>query len=87
MTKQWTLTWGDHVWTEDDLTAGDISLAQAVTGDGWNSHEVTRGPLHAANLLAILIARTEGRPLQAVSVELAAVPATVLAGAIGVKDA
>lgn len=80
---RWKLTWGDHEFTEDDLTVGDIAAAQALTGDGWRSADPLAGPNHAANLLAILVARVEQRPAMDVVLEVAARPAVDLVKALG----
>lgn len=85
--KKWTLTYGKSVFSEADLTAGDIALAQIVTGDGWYSADPLRGPNHTANLLAILVARTEGRELHAVQREVAEMTAAALVDSLDVVDA
>lgn len=86
MNLGWKLTWGEHSWTEADLTVAQAALAQLVTGDGWNSANPLAGPNHAANLLAILVSEREKRDLADVIVEIGSRPATDIAAAIGPAD-
>lgn len=82
----WKLTWGDHVFTEADLTVADVAAAQVLTGDGWRSADPLQGPNHAANLLAVLVGRAEGRSALAVVEELAVLPAAEIVKALGPSD-
>lgn len=79
----WAITWAGHRFTGDDVTVADAGLAQTLTGDGWRSADPLAGPAHAANLLAILLARREGRTLDDVLDELGARPAAELVAALG----
>lgn len=83
----WSITWGKHTFTSDDLTVQDIAAAQMLTNDGWRSADPLTGPNHAANLIGAVVSRLERRPLTDVIAEVAVSPALVLIDAIKVLDA
>ena len=78
----WKITWGDQSFTDADLTVGDLALASMLAGEGWNSCDPTSGPNACANLIAAVVARRTGRPLQEVSAEVAGTPAIRLLQAL-----
>lgn len=80
----WKLTWRGKTYTEDDVIGADLFTAEVVTPDGLFSADPTRGWIHAANLFAILAARIDGRDFQEVVGEIAAAPASEVAGLVGV---
>lgn len=81
--RQWTLSWKGSTFTAADLTVGDWAALELVNGGGWDCADPTLGPGHAANLLAVLVARAETRPLETVMAEIASLPASALVEALG----
>jgi hypothetical protein len=81
-TPKWRLTWGEHSWTEDDITTSQFALASLVIADGWNSANALASPNHAANLLAILVSGATGDPLDEVLADIGGRPAGELVAAL-----
>lgn len=82
----WKLTWGDHTFTEQDLTGQHAALLALIHKDeSWTPLGVSPldGPVALMAYLAAFIAIAEGRDCLEVQIELAEQPLTDLMGAVG----
>lgn len=82
----WKITWRGASFTADDLVGSDLSYLATLTGDGWGGADPWRGPAHTANLIAVFVSRTTGRPMAEVLDEIAVAPAVELVAALGLAQ-
>lgn len=81
-TAGWTLRYGEHTWTEQDLTAGHAYLVAEVVGvDSWQI-QPTSGPRGLIAWLAVLTAGATGRELLDVLAEINALTLAELTSCI-----
>ena len=83
----WRITWGEHTWTEADMTVAHmnaICLAQGV--DSWEQCNPLAGPGRALGVLAVFVAQAEGRAVDQVIQEIARRPASDLLNAFDTVD-
>ena len=83
----WRITWGDHVWTEADLTVAHLNAICLVQGvDSWDQCNPLAGPGRALGVRSVLVAQADGRSGDDVRKEIARRPASDLLEAIDVDD-
>jgi hypothetical protein len=64
--RGWSITWAGATWSDENcgLTSGDVCRLQVLVGDGWESCDPWKSPLHLASMIAVLLARdTDADPL------------------------
>lgn len=62
---EWQLSWRDHVWTAADLTISDlIVVGELLQVDSWAALEPTASPRACVGVLAVLIAKATGVPIE-----------------------
>ena len=83
----WRITWGDNVWTEEDLTVAHMNAICLVQGvDAWEQCDPLAGPGRALGVLAVLVAQAEGRDVNDVLLDIARRPASDLLNALDIVD-
>lgn len=83
----WTITWGERSWTDDDVLVADLADISILLGSAWENCEPSAGPAQLMTMIAVLEARTSGRPLDDVIGEVRIVPAAQLVAALGTREA
>lgn len=58
--KGWTITWGEHVFTDEDATTANLIAVSDLLGDDWNNISPWNGPRVLAAWLAVLLATKSG---------------------------
>ena len=83
----WRITWGEHVWTEEDMTVAHMNAICLVQGaDSWEQCNPLAGPGRALGVLAVFVAQAEGRAVDQVLQEIARRPASDLLNALDTVD-
>lgn len=78
---RWRLTWGEHEFTQDDLTAGHVAAICTLVRDSWDLSPQA-GPIQFIAYLAAWLMIEDRRPIDDVLAELHAVPINVLREAL-----
>lgn len=82
----WTITWGEHVWSEDDLTGAHAAMVTILSGkDAWGQLDPFAGPMTLMQILAACISLAEQRDAIEVVGELGLVPLKKLLAAVSVE--
>ena len=58
--RHWTISWKDIEFTDEDLTAGELSACQLLVGEGWASVDPFAGPTQLCTLLYVVGCRLRG---------------------------
>jgi len=83
---KWKITWGEHEFTEDDLTVAHIALVVLALGEDTFALTPTRGPVSLLAFVATWVAVAEQRPYHLVVEELSAVPLNTFCEALGIIE-
>ena len=83
----WLITWGDHVWAEDDLTGAHAALVTLLSGkDTWQQLNPFEGPMVLMQMLAACLSLAERRDALEIMGELGRTPIKVLLSAVSLVE-
>lgn len=86
--SEWTLTWGEHVWSSADWKIADSLAVRAMLDlsgpAAWQSLSPVTDPQTCVAFLAVAIARTTGVGLDEATAQVFAAPAAALVDALTV---
>lgn len=83
--KAWTITFGEHIWTDEDATTAHLVAVSELLGDSWESVSPWNGPRSLAAWLAVLLATKSGDLDAAVSA-VYAMPVAMLLATFGDRE-
>lgn len=82
-TRTWQLSWGDHIWTEADVTGAHAALIALIgRADSFEMLDPLSGPMALMANIAAFVALAESRDVVAVMAELAAASLEQLLAAV-----
>ena len=89
--RPFTITVGDHTFTDADLTGQDLIDAEVfgrTAGvDGWSASDPWAGPLELINVTAVVLARLSGAPYQKIAETLRSSTAAELTSILHTRTA
>lgn len=80
--KPWAIRYGDHLWTADDITAGEALDIALVAGGGWSALDPYGHPGALFAIVAVLCASRLGLPLEDSLTQVRAMKASDLMGCL-----
>lgn len=81
--QHWMIAWGEHTWSEDDLTGAHAALITMISSaDDWKLLDPFAGPVTLMQLIAVFVSIAEQRDVLEVMAELGRAPAKVLFAAL-----
>lgn len=83
----WTITYGEHTWTNESITGGEAIDIAITAGGGWDALDPYSHPAALLSIVAVLCATRLDEPLEEALVRLRALPAAELMGfLVGTSD-